>query len=90
MKPMKRLKQALRSVTLPKLLVVLILSLGLSGCSALKKDVILHPIEKSHIFSIEEGSKVIHTDGSETVAEKSGWFLSDYYLEEVSKAKIGR
>ena len=71
------------------LLVVLIGLLGFSGCSYLK-PVVIHPIEKSDIFSIEEGSKVVYPDKTEQVVEKDGWFLSDEYVEEVMKAKIGK
>ena len=41
----------------------------------------LHPIEKADIFKMEVGK--------EYTPEKDGWFVSDFYLEEVMRAKIG-
>ena len=64
-----------------KMLVVLLLaSTVLTGCSGLR-PVILHPIEKADIFRVETGKQF--------TSEKDGWFISDFYLEEVMKARIG-
>ena len=70
-----------------KIFLICIIGFFLSGCFTTR--VVLHPIEKSDIFSIEQGSKIITPDGEETLTEKSGWFLSDSYVEQVAKAKVG-
>ena len=59
----------------------------LSGCGTFGKTV-LHPIEGSHIFSIEKGDKVVKRDGTEIEVERNGWFLSDFYMAEVSDTKV--
>lgn len=59
-----------------KLLAVLIISIVISGCAS----VILHPIEKSDITKMPKA--IAYTP------EKNGWFISDYYLEQVVKAKV--
>lgn len=61
-------------------LALLPLGLMLSAGCASSKSVVLHPIEKSDIFSV--------TKDTEFKAEKNGWFVSDFYLEEVMKAKV--
>lgn len=70
-------KLVLKSVTLLVLLGVLI---GLTGCSMFGKKVTLHPISQADIVSMPEGKSY--------TPSKDGWFLSDYYVEEVMKAKI--
>jgi len=72
-----------------KLLLVLILSIACSGCAGLR-PVVLHPIEKADIFQIKKGAKVEAPDGAVIEVEKDGRFLSDFYLEEVVKARIGK
>jgi hypothetical protein len=59
-----------------RLLAVLIISIGISGCAS----VVLHPIEKSDITKMPKG--IAYSP------EKDGWFISDYYLEQVVKAKV--
>ena len=59
-----------------KLLVVLIILIGISGCAS----IILHPIEKSDIMKMQKNVSY--------APEKDGWFISDYYLEQVVKAKV--
>lgn len=53
--------------------------IGFSGCAS-TKNIVLHPIEKSDIFSVKSGESF--------TSEKDGWFLSDQYVEEVMKAKV--
>ena len=56
----------------------------LNGCAILgRRAIILHPIEKSDIFSVPAGTKI-----GDTITEKDGWFLSDYYVEEIVDAKV--
>lgn len=69
------------------LLWSVVLLIGLAGCS-INRVVVIHPIEKEDIFSIEKGAQIIHTDKRVDVVKKDGWFLSDYYLEEVAKARV--
>lgn len=66
-------------MTRVKLLVVLIALTVLSGCAANNK-VVLHPIEKTDIVRMNKSVSYM--------PEKDGWFLSDYYLDEVVKAKV--
>jgi len=47
------------------------------GCSA---QVVLHPIEEVDIIRVEQGSVL--------TAPKDGYFVSDFYIEEVMKAKV--
>lgn len=64
-----------------KIVVALLLALiGLIGCSG--RQVILHPIQQSDIQQMKAGEAF--------TPEKDGYFLSDYYLEEVAKARIGK
>jgi hypothetical protein len=45
----------------------------------------LHVIEKTDIFSVPKGTTI-----NDVVTEKDGWFLSDEYVEEVMRARIGK
>lgn len=56
-----------------------------SGC---QKPIVIHPIEKSDIFTVPKGSVLVIGEEEMTV-EKDGWFLSDVYVEEVMDAKVG-
>ena len=63
--------------------------LMLAGCG--QYSVTLHPIEKSDIFSVPAGSRVLWEVEMRThtiIVEKDGWFLSDMYLQEVMEAKV--
>lgn len=53
-----------------------------SGCAFVPK-VILHPIAKQHIYVVEKGVQC-----GDQVTEEEGFFISDFYLEEVMKAKV--
>ena len=44
--------------------------------------------QKSDIFSVEKGDKVITKSGQTISVEKDGWFLSDTYVEKVMRAKV--
>ena len=72
-----RLSKGLTKKTLLKLLAVWII-LIVSGCATNK--IILHPIDKVDIIQM--------TKGVAYAPEKNGWFISDYYLEQVVKAKV--
>jgi len=74
-----KLNRGLMRKTLPKLLLVWIILIGISGCATVIR---LHPIEKVDIVSM--------TKGTPYTPEKDGWFLSTYYLEQVVKAKVER
>jgi uncharacterized protein YceK len=71
-----RLSKVWMKMTPVKLLAVWIILIGINGCAS----VILHPIEKSDITKMPKA--VAYTP------EKDGWFISDYYLEQVVKAKV--
>ena len=64
----------LRLKTVAVLLLVLI---GLTGCG---RTLVLHPIEQSDIQIMKTGEAY--------TPEKDGYFLSEFYMEEVIKAKI--
>ena len=61
-----------------KLLVALTILIGISSCAYNK--IILHPIDKVDIVKMAKGQSY--------TSEKDGWFISDYYLEQVVKAKV--
>lgn len=69
------LKKVSRIATRVGLLGLLMM---LTACSANK--VVLHPIEKSDIVSVLKDETF--------TAPKDGWFLSDFYVEKVMKAKV--
>lgn len=74
MKLRKGLKQTIRAA----LLLVLI---GLIGCNTLR-PVIIHPIEKSDFYPMPKG--VSYTP------EKDGYFVSQFYIDEVMHARVNK
>lgn len=62
-------------------LLLILLSLGSIGCSSLYK-VELYPITTLDIISVKKGESL--------TAPKDGYFLSDEYMKEVNKAKVGK
>ena len=58
---------------------LLLASIGLIGCT---NKIILYPIQQSDIQSMKAGEAY--------TPEKDGYFISDYYLEEVAKARVGK
>ena len=56
---------------------LLLVSTLLTGCA---KDIVFHPIAQSDIQAVKEGEVI--------TAPKQGWFLSDFYLDEVLKVKV--
>lgn len=75
-----RLKKVLKIMIRLKLPAVLTALIIISGCAA--NRIILHPIDKVDIVKMPKG--IPYTP------EKDGWFLSDYYLDQVVKAKIDK
>lgn len=63
------------------IVILLIFSVLGSGCALLDKRVVLHPLE-GDMFEVPAGTQV-----GDRKTEKAGWFLSDYYLAEVVKAR---
>lgn len=64
-------------------LVGLMLASAVSvGCSLSTKQVIIYPISQTDIVVLDAGDSF--------TAPKSGAFLSDFYLEEVARARVGR
>ena len=70
------------------LVVLLLASVVLTGCSGLKQAV-LYPIEQTDVFIMEKGAKVLHLNKTETEVIKDGLFVSDFYVKEVMRARIG-
>lgn len=54
--------------------------LSLIGCN---RTVTLYPISKSDIFYVEQGTVI-----GQITTEKPGYFLSEFYLSEIAKAKV--
>lgn len=63
-----------------RLLILLSIGLTTIGCA---NNIIFYPISKTDIFYIPVGTKV-----GDIVSVKSGWFLSDDYIKEITKIKI--
>ena len=66
------------------LLLLLPASILSIGCSIQTKETIIeiHPIEQSDIVMVKKGETII--------APKDGAFLSNLYIEQVMKARIGK
>jgi hypothetical protein len=63
---------------------ICIIALLTSGCALFSpKQVILNPIEKTDIFKVPVGVKC-----GEVTTEKSGYFLSDNYIQDIAKARV--
>ena len=77
-KQKKRRMMNIGKVSNIKILAVLLLVLTSStGC---KGSIILNPIEKTDIFFVEKGTSF--------TSEKDGYFLSEFYLDEIVQAKV--
>lgn len=63
----------------------IILALNSTGCAFLQRKVEIYPIEKSDIFSVPKGSTC-----NGIVAEKDGWFLSDFYVQRVMDTSVAK
>lgn len=61
---------------------VILISTIISGCALIHKDIVLYPIEKSDIVSMQKGQSY--------TPEKDGWFLSDLYMQKVEQAKVNQ
>lgn len=61
-----------------------VLVIFIAGCANLR-PVVLHPIEQIHFFYIEKGTQI-----GDIVTEEPGYFLSEFYLEEVGRARVGK
>lgn len=57
---------------------LLLLSLSLTGCAS--KSLTLYPIQQKDIAPLAKDQ--------DFKAPEQGWFLSDFYMEEVMKAKV--
>ena len=60
-------------------LVLLLPMIALTGCA---NKVILHPIETIDIVEMKTGESY--------TPEKDGYFVSDYYMEEVMRARVNK
>lgn len=78
----------MRSLSVRSSLIVLVCLLGLTlttGCASLRaeREVVLHPVEREDIFKIPAGTQI----GMEKT-DRDGWFLSEFTMSEIVKAKI--
>lgn len=72
--------------------------LSLAGCSRhgwyvrspLTSDppVVVHPIQPSDIFPIAAGDLISPQSGTPIVVQKGGFFVSDYYMNEIMRARV--
>jgi len=61
-----------------KVVLLILLSIILGGCAS--PTVLIHPISPAEIFRMEAGKPY--------TSEKSGWFLSDFYVKEIIGASV--
>ncbi len=59
---------------------VILAIIGSTGCAG--NSVILNPIDKEDYFSMKKGQTY--------VAPRDGKFLSDMYVEEIAKIRVGQ
>ena len=67
-----------------KSLLIICFATNLIGCTS----VTLHPISTSDILPVNKGSIILIENKEPLNIEKDGWFVSDFYMEEVMKARI--
>ena len=68
-----------------KLVSLLIIScLFLSGCGAVN----LFVIDKTHLFTIKAGDKIVREDGTEEIIKDDGVFLNSNTAKHVFKARF--
>lgn len=72
--------KVLRSLTLAASLLALT---GITGCASASRDVVLHPIEREEFFKIPSGTQI----GMEKT-DRDGYFLSEFYMKEIARAKL--
>ena len=66
--------------------VLLLVSVGLTGC----KTINLYLIDGDDIVAVDKGAVINQPDGSVDSIDRDGWFVSDFYIEEVMKARVGQ
>lgn len=65
----------------------LIIAILLCFCVGCGSKTVLYPITPDDIFSIPKGAEVETADDLFFV-EKDGWFISDFYLNEIMDTKV--
>jgi len=66
----------------------LLLVLCLSGCAGFR-GVTVYPIKDTDMILIDKGSKITDADtGQEVIVPSNGYYLSDFYFQEVLDASI--
>lgn len=86
-------------------LAVLIGLIGLIGCS-ITRTIILHPIDKQDIFQLPKGTEIKIVEGSVWtedgkviktwdeeeifIIDRQSYSLSQYYLMEIVRTKVGK
>lgn len=60
-------------------LVLLLFLIGLEGCANFR-PIVLHPIEDTDIYRMKQGKPY--------TPKKDGYFVSDYYLREIMRARV--
>jgi len=88
-----------KNVILRKSLVLMMLLVALSGgCSrhgyyirsplTSEPPIVVHPIQPSDIFPIAAGDIISPQSGTPIVVQKGGFFVSDYYMNEIMRARV--
>jgi len=62
--------------TFDKLIILVVVCISLSGCN----QIVLHPIQDTDIVRVKQGETL--------TAPKDGYYLSNFYLKAVMKAKV--
>ena len=60
------------------IVILLALLLALQGCGS--RQIILYPIDKQDIVKISQGENY--------TPDRDGYFLSDFYIDEIAQAKV--
>ena len=67
------------------IIIVVAIAVCLTACN---ETTVLHPLNYG-LFSISAGSVIYNEPNAPgIVVEEDGWYVSDYYLEEIMRSKI--
>jgi hypothetical protein len=69
--------------------VVMLCLILIAGCATAGR-IVLYPIQDTDIIFIKKGDQLHFSDGKVIQLEKDGCFVSDLYMEEVLRIKVGK